>query len=54
MGKMLFVRLGRYLCSSRAEWTHESKRHFDNSVWSAFNQVKVDPVANMKVLSAHS
>lgn len=53
MGKMFFVGLRRYLCSSRAEWTRQSKRRFDNSVWSAFNQVKVD-CRNMKVLSAHS
>ena len=54
MGKMLFVGLGRYFCNSRAEWRYESKTHFNNGFWSAFNQVKVELVANMKVLSAHS
>lgn len=32
----------------RGWWTHESKRHFDNSVWSAFSQVKVDPLVIWK------
>lgn len=54
MGKMLFVGLGRYFCNSSAEWRYDSKMHFNNRFWSAFNQVKVELVANMKVLSAHS
>lgn len=54
MSKMSFLGWGRYFCNSRAEWRCECKRNFGNRLLSVFNQIKVELVANMEILSDHS
>lgn len=56
MGRTPFLGRVTYFCNSRIEWRYESKRHLalQALVCLLFNPIKVELVANMKVLDAYS